>query len=199
MFRQTIGMLVLALAVGAQLTGETVTIRSGNGSIGSTDASLHFLRGPSTGNFGHALTTADFNSAQSSPPAFILSPNPAWILGLSAEASARWIGTRASAATIQGDTALYAVSFRLENDFTAGTLTMHWAADDGIGESAGAGPNSGLYINGATICGNSFPIGFDKEHTVTCDISPTLRMGTNWLYIEGGNALGAAGLLFSAT
>lgn len=182
------------------LNAETVTVRSGNGTVGGRDSAVTFLPGPPTGNFGHLFTSADFASARSGPAAFIVAPDPLWVSGLADDPSAKWIGTNASASTSEGNTALYAVSFTIQNPFTSASMTLDWAADDGIGEGAGAGPNTGVYLNGNAVCGSSFPIGFNPDHLLTCnDIGPVLQVGINWLYIEDGNAAGAAGLLFSAT
>ena len=81
------------------MNAATVTVRSGNGSIGGTDAYVRFLIGPSFGPFGHVFTAADFASAQTGPPAFILAPNPLWISGLSEDPFAQWIGTSLDADT----------------------------------------------------------------------------------------------------
>jgi uncharacterized protein (TIGR03437 family) len=193
------GLVTFGLIAASWASAQTITVRSGNGFVGGTDSAVTFLLGSPTGVFGHAFTPTDFSSAQTGPAAFILSPNPLWIPALSSDPSAQWIGTNADAACCQGNTALYAISFQITGSFSAATLTLNWAADDGIGEGA-YGPNTGVYLNGTGICGNSFPIGFGQQNTVTCNnIAPLLRVGTNWLYIEDGNAEGAAGLLFSAT
>jgi uncharacterized protein (TIGR03437 family) len=192
-------LIILWLTVTSFGRAETVTVRSGNGPVGGTDSSATFLLGPPTGVFGHAFTSTDFSGAQTGPAAFIVSPNPLWIPGLPSDPSAQWIGTNPDAGCCQGNTALYAISFQITSAFTTATLTLNWAADDGIGE-AGFGPNTGVYLNGTGICGDSFPIGFGQQNTVTCNnISPLLHAGTNWLYIENTNAEGSAGLLFSAT
>jgi hypothetical protein len=183
----------------AMASTETVTVRTGNGPVGGRDAAVTFLLGPQTGSFGRAFTSADFANAQTGPNAYIVSPNPLWIPGLSAD-SAKWIGTNANSGLGVGNTALYAVSFQITNPFANATLELSDAADDGIGEAAGGGPNTGVYLNGTAVCGNSFVIGFSQEHSITCgSVGPTLHLGTNWLYIEDGNAEGPAGLLFSAT
>ena len=201
MFKTLALRLSAPLLIAASLTAdETVVVRSGNGPIGGTDSEVTFLLGPPTGNFGHAFTPSDFSNVQSGPAAFIVNPNPLWIPGLSADASAQWIGTNSDASLGSGNTALYGTSFQINSPLSSATITLSYAADDGIGEAAGGGPNTGIYLNGVPVCGTSFPIGFSQEHTVSCsDIGPVLRVGSNWLYIEDGNAAGPAGLLFSAT
>ncbi len=187
------------LFVAQPLSATTLTIRSGNGSIGGNDSLVHVLTGPTTGAFGHVFGPSDFAAAQSSPEAFIVVPNALWIAGLSADPSAKWVSSVNN--SLFGNTALYAVSFQISSAFTAATLAVNYAVDDGIGDGYGDSyGNSGIYLNGSAVCGGSLPIGFSQEHPVNCgDVTQFLHTGTNWLYIEDGNAAGAAGLLFSAT
>lgn len=178
----------------------TVTVRSGNGSIGGTDAYVRFLIGPSFGPFGHVFTAADFASAQTGPPAFILAPNPLWISGLSEDPFAQWIGTNSDAGCCQGNTALYAVSFQISSPFEAATLELNYASDDAFGDTVGGGPNTGVYLNGIPICGSVFVIGFSQANSISCgSVGSSLLVGTNWLFIENLNVVASAGLLFSAT
>jgi uncharacterized protein (TIGR03437 family) len=192
----------LSLAAGFVGCAETVNVRSGNGSLGGRDSSVTFLLGPSTGNLGHTLGTADFTSAQTGPNAYIVSPNPLWIPGLSGDSSAKWIGTNANSGLGLGNTALYAVSFQIANAFVAASMQLNYAVDDAIGDTViNNGPNSGVYLNGSVACGSG--LGFSQQHAMNCgNVSSLLHVGTNWLYIEDGNAAGPpspAGLLFSAT
>jgi uncharacterized protein (TIGR03437 family) len=191
---RSFGIIVLFTASVA--VAETVTVRSGSGNIGSRDSSVTFLLGPANTDFSHPFTSTDFSNAQSGPAGFIVSRNPLWVSGLSEDASAKWIGTNTSAGLSQGNTALYAVSFTIPSAFSSATLTLHWAADDGLGTI-----NQGLYVNGTTICGNLIDTQnqFAQQHNLACDVGSLLHVGTNWLYFNAVNALGAAGLLFSAT
>ena len=193
-------LATLSLIAVSWASAETVTVRSGNGPVGGTDSSIHFLLGPTNGGFNHTFTSMDFASAQSGPAAFILSQTPYWISGLPSDPSAHWIGTNPNAGSISGNSALYTASFQIASAFASATMTLNYSVDDGIGAS-GDPLNSGVYLNGIAICGNSLPIGFSQAHTVNCgDISAQLQVGTNWLYIEDVNAVvSAAGLLFSAT
>jgi uncharacterized protein (TIGR03437 family) len=182
--------LVLALAA-PFANAETATVRSGNGPVGGKDSSVTFLQGPFTGDFNHSFTSADFSNAQSAPAAFIVSPNPLWISTLSEDASAKWIGTNPDAAS-SGNTALYAVSFKIAGTFGSATLALHYASDDT--------PSflGGIFLNGTVICQDSIEVGFSQEHALTCNVGPLLQVGTNWLYFDIVNVGGAAGLLFSA-
>lgn len=182
---------------------QTITVRSGNGTLGGTDAAVHFLVGPYTGDFGHVFTASDFSAAQTAPAAFLVTPYPTWISSLTADPSAKWIGnTNANVGLWDGNTALYAVSFTVPAAFSSATLVLNYAVDDYIGESSygGANFNTGVYLNGAAICGSSFAVGFSQGHEAKCgDVTSSLIVGTNWLYIEDVNYELMSGLLFSAT
>lgn len=185
------GFASLVLAT-ASFADTTVTVRSGVGA-GGLDSAVTFLLGPSTGDFSHPFTQADFANAQDGPAAFVVSRNAAWISGLNEDPLAQWIGTNPTAGLSQGNTALYAVSFQVPGAFRYAALVLHYAVDDGLGTI-----NKGVYLNGTAICPNT-PIGFSQEHIVSCDVSSVLAIGTNWLYLDDVNAVGSAGLLFSAT
>jgi len=186
--------------VSTMLNTQTVTVRSGNGSLGGRDSAVTFLLGPLTGNFGHVFTPSDFSAAQTGPAAFILYPGILYIASLTADPLAKWIGTNNSATTV-GNTALYAVSFQIPTDITSATMELYYAVDDAIGDAViNNGPNTGVYLNGSAVCGSAFAVGFMQQNSVSCgDVTSSLHVGTNWLYIEDGNVAGAAGLLFSAT
>ncbi|MGA2770097.1 MAG: IPT/TIG domain-containing protein [Bryobacteraceae bacterium] len=190
------GALLLLMAPLA--IAESVTVRSGNGSVGARDSAVTFLLGPADTDFSHPFTSTDFSSAQNGPAAFIVSRNASWISGLSVDSAASWIGTNANAASSQGNTALYAIRFTIANTFSTSSLTMHYAVDDSLG-----GTNPGVYLNGTAICNSLIEnsvTNFTQEHILTCDgIAPLLHVGTNWFYIDAPNWEGAAGLLFSAT
>jgi uncharacterized protein (TIGR03437 family) len=195
---------LLWLVVLSLLNAETVTVRSGNGSVGGRDSSVTFLVGPANGDFGKAFAPADFSGAQNGPAAYILSRNPLWIAALSSDPSAKWIGTNSSAASFQGNTALYAVKLTITSPFTSAVLTLHYAVDDALGGQNNAQqPNPGVYLNGAAICGNLISndaTDFTQEHMLNCnDAGSQLLVGTNWLYIDAVNLAGSGGLLFSAT
>ena len=186
----------------------TITVRSGNGAVGGSDALIHFLLGPSAGDFDHLFTASDFSAAQTGPAAFIVSPAPYWISSLPADPSAKWIGTNANAVPPlgAGNTALYAVSFTVPAAFSSATLVLNFAVKDWIGESASGVTNfnTGVYLNGAAICGSSIFGSFDEigigGEVANCgDVTSSLIAGVNWLYIEDWNWSGPAGLLFSAT
>jgi uncharacterized protein (TIGR03437 family) len=194
--RMCSALLLLTASLG---NAETVTVRSGNGSVGGMDSSVTFLLGPADSDFNHIFTQSDVSSAQSGPAAFILNRNPLWITGLSTDGAAQWIGTNASASSLQGNTALYAVSFTISSQFASAVLDFHYAVDDALGSQV----NGGIYLNGAAVCANLIANGsadFTQEHLLTCnDVGSHLRTGTNWLYIDAVNLEGPAGLLFSAT
>ena len=181
---------------------ETLTVRSGNGSVGGRDTAVTFLQGPANTDFTHAFTQGDFSSAQRGPAAYILNRNPLFIAGLSNDATAKWIGTNASATISQANTALYAVNFTIQSAFTFATLNLHYAVDNALGGQNNGGPNDGVYLNGVAVCAGLVDNGitdFTQEHVLTCDVSSQLSTGTNWLYLDAVDLGSATGLLFSAT
>lgn len=174
------------------LNAETVAVRSGNGSVGARDSAVTFLVGPATGDFPNPLGPADFVNAQHGTPAFIVNRNPSWIPALAEDASAKWIGPSANAAS-SGATALYATSFTISAPFEGANITIHYASDDTPSFSGG------VFLNGTVICQNQIAVGFNSEHTLSCDAGQLLQVGVNWLYFDIVNEEGGAGLLFSAT
>jgi PEP-CTERM motif len=185
--------IVLSWACSAR--GEIITLRSGNGTVGSNDSLVNMLVGPADSAFASAFTAANFTSAQTGPDAFIISPNGAWISGLISDSQSKWIGTSAGAAS-EGSTALYAISFVLSAPFSSATLDLHYAVDNVLG----GGPNQGVFLNGTAISGNSTGGTFTSEFTLARnDIGPLLSLGTNTLYINATDQGGPAGLLFRAT
>ena len=52
---------ILAALPGLSLA-DTVTLRSGNGSVGGQDRAIAMLKGPANGAFGHAFSSTDFTN-----------------------------------------------------------------------------------------------------------------------------------------
>ena len=171
---------------------ETVTVRSGNGSVGGRDGSVTFLLGPASGDLNQPFTASDFQSAQKGPAAFIISPNALWIKSLQEDALATWVSSSSNGA-ISGNTALYAIPFTIKNPFTSASIAVHYASDDTPSFQGG------FFLNGTVFCQDSILLGFSQEHTLNCDIGSLLHVGTNWLYFNITNNAGGTGLLFSAT
>jgi len=177
-------------------SAETVTVRSGNGSILAKDPAVTFLAGPATTDFANPFSNSDFVAAQNGAAAFILSPNPLWVAGLSTDSSAHWVGPSVNSSTT-GTTALYAIPFTISNTFNNATLTVHYAADDSLAFTGGSG---GILLNGTAVCTNLIQPGSGQEHTLICNnVGPLVHIGQNFLYFDAVNTGGAAGVIFSAT
>jgi hypothetical protein len=184
--------LILGLAV--ETHAAVVTLHSGNGIVGGSDTLIHFLDGPNGSDFA-ALTAGDFSNAQAGAAAFIISPHPAWQATLAEDASALWIATNAGGAG-NGDTGLYAISFTLVNPVLSGSISLAYAVDN----SMGGGNNPGLFLNGTAVSPAPTFGGYNPESTYSnSNIGSLLQQGTNWLYLDGVNAGGPAGLIFTAT
>ena len=63
-------LIVLSLFTASLATAETVTVRSGNGTVGARDSAVTFLLGPTVQDFSSPFTSTDFSGAQQGPAAF---------------------------------------------------------------------------------------------------------------------------------
>ena len=193
-----VAVVTVVLHCGEFVRAETITLRSGNGSVGGTDSLITMLVGPADTWFASAFTPSDFADARSGPAAFIISPNGAWISDLPSDNTAQWISTSSSGAS-EGSTALYAIDFTLTDPAASATLDLKYSVDNVLG-GGGAGPTQGVYLNGMPISGSSIGGDFLSEYSITrSDIAPLLAVGTNTLYINATDVGGPAGLIFSAT
>ncbi len=196
MFKCIAASLSLALLGVVAARGETVIVRSGNGSILGRDSSVNFLLGPASADFSSPFTPNDLANAQGGSSAYILAPNPAWINNLASDPAAKWIGAVSGSSSV-GNTALYAVPFTISSGFNNATLTVKYAVDDNLEFAAGSG---GVLLNGTAVCTNQIIADIGQEHILACkNVGPLLHVGTNWLYFDAVNLGGAAGLIFSAT
>ncbi|QDU59151.1 hypothetical protein [Aeoliella mucimassa] len=190
-------LLAVGLVFGSATTAraEMVILRTGNGTIGSTDSLVTMLEGPADSGFVAAFTAADFASAQSGPSAVVVDNHPEWIDALSGDPVAQWVSTSDSG-TSEGSSALYAIDFELTELFSDATINLLYAVDNVLGD----GVNQGVFLNGVAVSGDSSGGNFSAEYNlVRSDIAPLLNVGTNTLYINATDQGGPSGLIFSAT
>lgn len=183
---------------------QSITLRSGNAPIGTTDPQISMLVGPTNTPFAAPFTAADFASASGGPPAFVINPDPAWLAVLPADPAAQWIATVGGGGFAQGS-ALYAIDFTvLPSTFISATITLDFVVDNYLGSSIAPG----VYLNGMPLSGNTFlpacaPAGCAAHNApqamVRTDIAPLLQAGSNTLYIYANDTGVVAGLVFSAT
>jgi len=168
--------------------GDTVTVQSGAG--------VTFLdSGNDTTDFTSPFAVGDFIAAQTGTGAVVIAPNGAWVTSLSSGPGAVWIGTNPSAASSDGDTALYAISFDITDPFSSASFSLFFAVDNQLGDT-----NPGIYLNGNALPASTGLGSFDQQYTYTdASVEADLVQGTNWLYIDAVNTGGPAGLIFSAT
>jgi hypothetical protein len=184
------GLLLVSGFVGAT---EQITVRSGNGAVGQPDGAVTFLVGPSNGAFGAAFGPADFLAARTGAPARIITNHGAWTPGLLADSQARWISNSANGVA-EGATALYAVPFTVTAAQPgAASLVLDFSVDNVLG----TGPNVGVYLNEQPLAGTTGGW-YTSAHQFVLDVTGLLLPGENWLYINGVDQGGPAGLLFSA-
>jgi len=174
---------------------ETITLRSGNGSIGQGDNKIKMLVGPADTYFSNAFTTTDFAAARNGSAALITQNNGAWIASLPADANAKWINDVGNPNA--GSTCLFTIDFMVNGNVTNADITFNYAIDNVLGGNL----NQGIYINGQALSGNTANIGgFSGQNTITRnDIASMLQQGVNTLYINASDLGGPGALIFSAT
>jgi len=185
----SISALVMWVSAGVELRADqTITVRSGNGSLGSQDSQVHALPYGTTGDI--TPTAAQFASAQTAPFAYVVAPYQTYIPTLPSDASARWIATTPN---LSQGSALFAMPFQVtDSTITTASLDFHFAVDNAV---------NGVFINGNRISGNSFDGDYHTEFRfVRNDIAPLLiPNSTNWLYVNMSDYGALAALVFSAT
>jgi hypothetical protein len=206
MFRSVlVGILfVVTTATGAIEThASMIALHSGNGSIGSADTKITFLKGPKNSPFGYAFTTADFASARAGASANIVNPHPNWKMQLGSDKTAKWISTSPSGAS-KGNTALYAIDFTVgPGSITSATLDFDFLVDNALGDSR----NEGLFINGFSLEKSKLIANAPERRAffqadqsfATFSITSLLKEGVNTLFINAADAGGPSGLQFSAS
>lgn len=189
---------------------QTITFRSGNGSVGGPDSVVTYaVLDP---NCGQPAKKAPFVAADltaATTPAAI-SGNCAsglWLASLPCDPSAQWIGTNPPCAP---RSAVFAVPFNITGATANAQVVLDFcfAVDDGLGDYAGSGIQynpMGLYLTDAAgttvypIPGTSSAGSFAAQTTFTgIDISAWVHPGLNYLYIYDRDAgCSVAGIMFS--
>jgi hypothetical protein len=171
----------------------TITLRSGNGTVGGRDSAVTLVpASPAAKPFTGAFTPTSFADARIGQSAIIVNPQSGWLAALAGDAQSQWIATNA----FDGGTALYAISFTLASVPLAATLNLNQAVADELG----GGRNGAVYVNGTLIPGISNPDGGPAQESAIFapNIGSLLRVGANTLYIDATDTGGIAGLLFRA-
>ena len=180
--------LILGLTAVLAYADQTITVRSGNGSVGSRDSQVHVLRYGRSADITPAA--ADFTTAQTAPFAYIVAPDATYVPSLPSDPAAKWIATTAG---LTGESALYAISFQVtQTVIAAATLDLPYAVDNAI---------NGVYLNGSPISGKSHDGDYHAEYRfVRNDIASLLRPNSvNWLYLNASDYGVIAALIFSTT
>jgi hypothetical protein len=127
---------------------ESITVRSGNGTVGGPDSQVNMLVGPADTGFAAALTPANFASARTGPDAILCTPNSAWATSIPSDPAARWISDVASGGSF-GSTCLFAIPFTVNSaDRSAASITFTWIVDNMIGFNPTTRAwESGVFIN----------------------------------------------------
>ncbi len=185
------------VAVAGLASAETITIRSGTGSVGQPDVRSHVLTRSGLGPFPNLFTSADFAAARGGPAGFVHGAEASWVSSMAADASARWVGSNTAASSSK--TGLFAYSFYVSSahpQTEPASLAFSYAAATQIG----GGPNQGVYINGQPLSGGTSGGSPTVVRLISRDdIAPLLVPGWNWLYVNHTASAFPSGLMFSAT
>lgn len=179
--------MLLLLAGPLARADQSITLRSGNGAIGSQDAQVRFLAYGKTG----AVTPAaqDFTTVQTGTFAYVDTPYPTYVKSLPSDPLANWLGTTKS---LSPGSALYAIPFTVTDPIiAAASLDLGYSVDNAI---------NGVYINGMPLSNNVQDGDYHGEYYVLrSDIASLLIPNSvNWLYLNVTDGGGFSGLIFSA-
>lgn len=188
-------IFIVSVVTASEASAESVSLRSGNGSVGGLDSLVHMLVGPADSEFAASFTADNFAAARTGAAAYITNPHPAWGSGLAGDGTSQWITTNSNGVS-EGSTALYAIDFNLNEVASSASLELHIVVDNFLGGNL----NQGVYLNGTAVSGNTaFIAGFPSETLILRDdIAPLLRLGTNTLYLNATDVGGPSGLIFRA-
>jgi hypothetical protein len=202
-------IFVLALAQAGVTRADILTLRSGNAPRGSADPDIRCTYAVGSCPLSASgFTPADFASACAGTQAVVITPNPAWIAGLSTDPLAQWIGVDPFST---GAATLYCQHFTIDSiPSCAARIDMTFAGDDQLGDgfpdSCGspAPPNPvGAYLNGqaVVVAGSWPPTGFTWETSLTIpDARPWLVRGDNVLSFYHRDMYGSpSGALYTMT
>src|SRR5438034_5150903 len=133
------GVALSMLAVSTAAADQTLTIRSGNGSLGSQDTQVRVLRYGTQGNI--TPTAGNFVTVQTAQFAWIEPRGcPCYIFPLPSDPTAQWLGTTPG---FNPESALYAIPFQLTDAvLLSATLDLHYSVDNAI---------NGVFITGQPI------------------------------------------------
>ena len=124
----------------------TITLRSGNGIIGSSDSKITMLAAPIGAPFSTAFTSADFAAARSGPGAMITATRSGdWKAALDSDPISQWVFDG------RDGTALYAIDFILTASMlSAVSLGFEFLIDNQLGDTY----NEGLFVNELPLVGS---------------------------------------------
>lgn len=184
--------LVVCLLCPFACAQELITLRSGNGTAGGTDANITLLQGPFFAAFG----VAEYASAAAGVPAEIIpSGSYGWAPTLSNDPLAQWIST-SQAGT--GPPSLYAMPFTVMTPAIGlATITINMHVDDFLGDAI----NVGISVNAMPIPSSSTTAGGTWVNEVgftNLDVTAAALTGVNYLYLYVNNTGGPGGIQFSA-
>ena len=198
-------LLALLLTLGGFVivdasASELVTLRSGNGPIGTLDPGITFLSGAGgTPLSPLPFTAADFAAACGGPNAAIVPNYSAWGASLPCDPLAQWIAVDFNWGAVS---TLYCQPFDVETCcIERATLSFCWMADDALGDGIYGGPNlDGVYLNGVAVSPSINTGNYATETTASADVTGLIQCGSNSLQVYVRDAgFSVTGVIYSAS
>jgi hypothetical protein len=193
-------LLALIIAIPLAASAETLTLHSGNGTIGTADADITVLAGSAGVPLSSSpFTTADFVAACSGSFAKVVAPYGPWLIGLDCDPDAKWIGVDPLASPAS---AIYCHPFDVETCcIESATLTVCWATDDTLGDASHGGANpDGVYLNGVAVSPSVAGGDFITPSSAVVDVTGMVECGPNALQIYNRDVgIVVSGVIYSAT
>lgn len=200
-------LTILFLSQAAQAS--LITVRSGNGTVGSSDSQITFTSTAATQAFPDPFDAADFAAADSGSAAQVVSAATihGWEPNLIADPEAKWIA-------FDDNHTPHSMLFSQSFDFFSSPgpqnifLDFSFMVDDAIGDAGVVNPNTdpnqqGVFLNGVTLPIQSvFRFGFRNEATFNdIDVTGIINTnGTNTLYVYNRDTAGSvSGVIYTAT
>lgn len=214
-YRFAASVLLVAAAAAAPVAAETIVLRSGQvsgfpGTPGQFDSTMTFGSTVGSGPLsGSPFTAADFNAAATNP-ALCIVPYPfGWLPSLTFDPQARWVGTGFFDASTQwgaSSSTLYRVPFTVTTSgITSASISLSWAADDGLGDLAWGGANPiGAYLRDSfgnvtaltPAAGGNYAV---ETLVLNYNILGAITTGNNELFLyQRDQGAGISGLIFGA-
>ena len=191
MSRRPVGvaLALLGVALSSSARAQLITLHTGNGVVGGTDAFIRYLA--KSGPF----TSADFAAARAGAAPTIVTNHPVWMTELPSDPTAKWLALDSSRSP---QSMLYAYDFQVTaTTIASASLDLRYGVDNNVGSTS---PSvAGLYINEVALPGTTQIGSYDHEYQYTnASLGSLLHTGTNTFYFYQYDFGGVAGSIYDA-